>query len=533
MKQAGTPSSPAGKAILFTAVVIGSVVFGGLPLGQASTSQGVWGRTNPSSLQRCTPEEQGMDSELLAGAIDYLLGQRDLFYIHSLTVLRKGHLVADVYFHPYQAGELHKLESLSKVFLSAAIGLAIDKGYIASVDEKVIDFFPGLTIAHLDDRKRAITIEHLLTYTSGLGGELDYDAEAAELSASEDKVQYALDLQMSSEPGTVFRYSNVDVLLVSAIITQATGTNTYEFLRAHMFRPLGIVDSLWGSLPQGHTDLGCEITPHDLAVFGELYLRQGSWDGQQLLSESWIATSTTPQIAGQSYIWGWYSDFYWGAGGRGQRMVVAPAYDLVVVFTGGGYAHEDIERIYQEALDSYIFAAVQSADALQPDPAGASLLSDAIDRAGSVGREPQPVEPLPPMADQVSGQTYVMDVPVGYLSLTLTFPTDDEARLAVVATRDLADGAPLEFAAGLDGIERFARGSDGFLAAGTGEWLNDHTFVMEVDTLGKLQLMVLTFEFEGDAVTVTQEDPFWFDPAPTRVFTGRVEGRRNCLSGLD
>jgi hypothetical protein len=160
-----------------------------------------------------------MSSDLLADAVDYLRQQRDLYYIHSLTLVHNGYIVADVYFYPYGPGQLHKLSSTGKVFTSAVIGLAIDHGHIAGVDQAVIDFFPDRTIANLDDWKRAMTIEHLLTMTSGLGGQLSYDDEADELGSSEDPVQYALDLPMSAEPGTVWRYSNPNAFLLSAIIT--------------------------------------------------------------------------------------------------------------------------------------------------------------------------------------------------------------------------------------------------------------------------------------------------------------------------
>ena len=116
-----------------------------------------------------------------------------------------------------------------------------------------------------------------------------------------------------------------------------------------------------------------------------------------------------------------------------------------------------------------------------------------------------------------------MNVPYGFLRMSLSFPTDDEARLRVVSSPDWVEGSPFEFAAGLDGIERLARGRNGIPAAGTGEWLSENTFMMDVDQLGNLDVARLTFEFEGDDVTVTQEDTFWWEPDPTRVFIGTAQ----------
>ncbi|MCW8984011.1 MAG: hypothetical protein OQK55_01610, partial [Thermoanaerobaculales bacterium] len=223
------------------------------------------------------------------------------------------------------------------------------------------------------------------------------------------------------------------------------------------------------------------------------------------------------------YIWGWYPEYFWGGGGDGQRLIVAPPYDIVAVFTGGGYDHQDIERIYQEALHTYVFPAVLSAGAVPPNPAGRALLDDAISRAGSPRREPEPVGPLPAMAHQVSGRTYVMHVPYGYLHLTLSFPANDEARLRIESSPDWVDGSPFEFAAGLDDIARVARGRNGIPAAGTGEWLSEDTFMMDVDQLGNLDTTRLTFEFEDNSVTLTQEDTYWFEPGPPIVLTGSAQ----------
>jgi CubicO group peptidase (beta-lactamase class C family) len=466
-----------------------------------------------------------MDSELLAEAIDLLLGERDLYNIHSMTLVRHGHLVADVYFYPYQPGDRHRLSSTGKVFTSAVVGLAIDQGYIAGVNERVIDFFPDRTIANLSQWKRAMTIEHLLTMTSGLGGVLPYEDEADELDESSDPVQYALDLPMTSQPGTVWRYSNPNAFLLSAIITQATGRSALDFAAEHMFGPLGIIEPLWDQQVPGITDGtgGVMLTPHDLAKFGQLFLQEGEWEGNQILSRAWVTTSTTPHHEnGYCYIWDWNADlgFFCGGGSGGQRLVVVPALDLVAAFTGGGYAHEDIERIYLEALSSYVFPAVESEGALPPNPAGTALLAGAVSRAAASDQQPHPVDPLPAMASQVSGRTYAMDPPIGAMNVVLSFPTNDEARLAIAATPDIVEGSPFELAAGLDGVYRFARGTHGMLAAGTGGWQDEATFVMEVDLLGNQKPFRFTLAFEGDGVVMTVEDLDYWRPDPPLVFTG-------------
>jgi CubicO group peptidase (beta-lactamase class C family) len=422
-------------------------------------------RLREVGLQSSTPEVQGVDSARLAQAIDYLAGQRDRYNIHSLTLLRHGRLILDANFWPSQPNRLHHIASITKAVTSALIGIAIDKGYLAGVHEDVLGFFPGRTIANRTAWKEAITIEHLLTMTSGLGGVLDYEAEVAAMEASPDWLQFALDLPMTEQPGTVWRYSNANTFLLSAIITQTTGMSAHEFARANLLEPLGITSSIWWPpSPQGVTDGsgGLMLAPHDLARFGQLFLQMGTWHGMRVISEAWVATSTSVHFGGfYGYAWGTYPDFgglYYAPGAKGQRLVVSPRDELVAVFSGGGYANDSVESVYLEVLRSYVFPAVRSPTSLPVNLTAWSELADAARRAASPGREPQPVPPLPAMAAAVTGQRFVIDDnPMGILTCTLTFPGGDEARLRITATGTRTYDDDFEWAAGLDGIENSHR----------------------------------------------------------------------------
>jgi len=468
-----------------------------------------------------------MDSRLLADAIDYLRGQRDLYNINSLTVIRHGHVVADAYFYPYQPGDLHDVASVSKVWLTTTVGIAVDQGFIPSVDEPVVGFFPDRSIANLDEWKREMTVEDLLTMTSGLG--FDDAVDRAGMEASDDWTQYALDLPMTAEPGTRFNYHQVTAYLLSAIISEVTGMSAEEFARKNMFEPLGIQEAVWIANPQGVTTghNGVHVTPYDLARFGQMILHDGSWEGKRVVSKEWVQKATSIVFGGHyGYMWIHYPGedrFFIGSGAQGQRIVVSPPNDLVVVFTGHGYANEDVETVYLEALRTYILPAVKSALPIEPDPEGNAILAGAAERAAAVGHEPEPVDPLPPIASEISGKTYVMEVPPGSsLTFTLTFVSSNEARVLVDASDNLLAGSPFEWPAGLDGVERYAPGRYHILAAGTGGWTDDRTFVMMVDGMGDLDVFFrITLEFEGDAVTVTIEDLWWWEPNDTVVFTGR------------
>ena len=166
--------------------------------------------------QSSNPEEQGMDSKLLAEGLDFLKEHREEYHLHSLLVIRHGYIVADVYFHPFAPGMMHDLASVTKSFTATLLGIAIDKDYIESVQQPVLDFFPERTIANLDADKEAITVEDLLTMRSGFEC-INRPTEVTlfQMMESPDWIQFTLDLPMAEAPGTRFIYcsSNSHLLL--------------------------------------------------------------------------------------------------------------------------------------------------------------------------------------------------------------------------------------------------------------------------------------------------------------------------------
>ena len=263
--------------------------------------------STPTSIERdywptdgwrtSTPEEQGMDSEQLAEMMDYLQGSPG-FTIHSLLIIRNGYIVTDATFYPFAQDSLHDLASATKSFMSTLIGIAIDKGYIESVEWPVLDFFPGRTVANLDANKEAMTLENLLTMRSGFEcSNQGAESTDVQMEASPNWVQFTLDLPMATEPGTRYNYCNQNSLLLSAIIQETTGMSALAFAQEHLFGPLGVSDFIWPTGPQGNNrgwgDM--KLAPHDMAKLGYLFLNQGLWDGQQVVSAAWgqAATSVT------------------------------------------------------------------------------------------------------------------------------------------------------------------------------------------------------------------------------------------------
>jgi len=293
-----------------------------------------------------TPEVQGMDSALLKQMMDEI--KTGNHAIDSVLVVRNGYIVWEEYPNDmlYDRNMPHVLYSVTKSFTSALIGIAINKGYLKSVDQKVVDFFPDKTIANLDERKRNITIENLLMMTSGFEwneisyGYSDPRNSLAQALSSGDYVQYVLDRPMAYQPGETFVYNTGNTQVLSAIITKVTGLSTDAFAQKYLFEPIGITSSYWNNdaqdIPLGGS--GLELTPRNAAKFGYLFLNNGVWGGKQIVPADWVtrSTSNTQSIYGNyGYLW-WINtlfDYYNASGLYGQRIFVAPKSDLVCVIT--------------------------------------------------------------------------------------------------------------------------------------------------------------------------------------------------------
>lgn len=470
-----------------------------------------------------TPEEQGLDSEQLAELMDYLQRPKG-FTIHSLLIIRNGYIVTDATFYPFAQGSLHDLASATKSFMSTLIGIAIDQGYIESVGQPVLDFFPERTVANLDANKEAMTLEDLLTMRSGFKCiNQPTEVTLSEMWASPDWSQFVLDLPMTAEPGTRYVYCSPNVHLLSAIIQETTRMSALEFAQEHLFGPLGVSDVIWPSDPQGNNwgwgDL--KLAPHDMAKLGCLFLNKGLWDGQQVVSAAWVKAATS----GGSYGYLWWlkpSGTYFATGRGGQEIWVLPDRDMVVVMTGasgGGGAGAWGDQL----MRSHIIPLAESAEPLPPNPDGVAALESKIQAAAApVQIQPEPVPPMPEIAQRVAGISYVIDDnQLGILSLTLSFPANDEAMLKVttLGSGTLIADPQFEWLMGLDNVDRIAPGRFGMPTLAKGLWESDNIFVAHIDEIANLQKIRVSLAFEGDQVTCE----IWVDGTSAGTLIGRVE----------
>ena len=463
-----------------------------------------------------TPEEQGMDSDLLVEMFEFI--QRWNYDFHSVSVIRNGYLVADATIYPFHPGSKHIIHSCTKSITSALIGIAIDQGYIESVDQPVLSFFPERTIANLDVNKEAMTLEHLLIMASGLDCRDSYLygwGGLYQMEKSDDWVQFVLDLAMSEPPGTRFEYCNGASFLLSAIIQETTGVSAYEFAEENLFGPLGITDVAWPVNPQG-INIGwgeLRMQPHDMAKIGYLYLNNGRWEDEQIIPSEWISASTQKHIIGtmaEGYGYQWWirSDgVYMALGMAGQYIFVVPELDLVAVVTSNLSQNT---KVPIKLLD-YIIPAARSTAPLPANPESVRLLESLIQELSVNQDEPEPVPPLPAIAHQVTGQTYIMDPnQSGLLTVSLNFQEEGEAHIIMTispgeTSGDLTDPQDLnvvEWQVGLDNIYRFAPSPYNIPMGLRGRWDSEDTFIIFVDYIDDTRRDRIQLTFQGEGITI-------------------------------
>ncbi len=259
------------------------------------------------------------------------------------------------WWHPtYQRGDLHTLQSVTKTVTSVVIGTAVTRGEFPSLDTPVLSFFDTTKVKNIDDRKRRMTIRHLLTMSGGFDWNenlpyIDPRNTGAVMEGAYDWVGYTIDRPMMREPGTQFNYSSGESQLLAHIFRRATGVDVEEYAARHLFAPLGITRWHWKRTPSGPADTegGLYLEAGDLARIWYLFLADGMWNGTRVVSADWVKASVTPHMAlgttpaspRYGYKWWLYpltsdpAKFAWaGSGFGGQWPFALPEQDLVVVF---------------------------------------------------------------------------------------------------------------------------------------------------------------------------------------------------------
>lgn len=366
----------------FALSMLGVIMFSSPVQAQSEWPTAGWRNTMPA--------EVGLDTKALA-ELDADVSDGEYGYIDSMLVIRHG-LVAyersyehdydriygqesknypalvvnnpsgpynyfNPWWHPwYHRGSLHTMQSVTKSVVSAVVGIAVGRKEFPSLDTPVLSYFDVIKVANVDERKRSVTLRHLLTMTSGLDWNEDLPYSDPEntfvdMSFSSNWVQFTIDRPMARAPGEMFQYKSGDTILLGHIFHLATGIDLEEYAVKHLFTPLGISNYFWKRTPFGLVDTqeGLYVTPRDIAKIAYLYLRQGEWEDRQVVPAEWVAASIEPSadVPGENdiqYGYKWWLYHYQhngqdrvafaGAGFGNQRPIVFPELDLIVVFTG-------------------------------------------------------------------------------------------------------------------------------------------------------------------------------------------------------
>lgn len=324
---------------------------------------------------RATPESQGISSDLFAALLRELDASKDT-EMHHFMALRHGKVICECNFAPYPKGMWHITHSMCKSITGMAIGMLIEEEKL-KLDENIYDIFPDHINAFSKIFRPVITVEHLLTMTSGV------TFNESGIVSGNDWLGSFLNASVNGKPGTEFQYNSLNTYVLSAIVTKRTGETLTEYLTPRLFGPLGITKYYWETCPKGITKggWGLFLCAEDMAKLGQLYLQRGKWNGQQLVSEYWIEISTARHLKTQNDTYG-YGYQLWmeqrpGSfeynGMLGQNVIIYPDMDMVLV-TNAGNKEMFQDCIMLNIIRKYFPVNYHPADVLPENPLSYSLL---------------------------------------------------------------------------------------------------------------------------------------------------------------
>lgn len=492
--------------------------------------------------QLSTPEAQGMDSAKLIELVKYYEKQHsknEKIAIDSITIIRNGYIVADLYFNPlFPKDTKHIINSCTKSIVSALIGIAIEKGYIKGIEVKVLDILNDSSIEISNEELKTLRLKDLLTMQTGLRSHDSYLYQwkgLFEMQATDDWTKYILNLPMETTPNLRFDYSNMASFLLSAILKKATGTDTLIFAKEYLFAPLGIKEVQWEKSPKG-IDIGWArmwLKPHDMAKIGLLFLQKGQWNNQQIIPAQWVEASITPYSFPKKYRYifdekdkvnyvasggNWlftkllkpFSDGYgyqwWldksgryaAVGVGGQFIMVAPKENVVVAVTSklSGPASFLPAKLFY----NYILPAITSNQPIKGKESSQKELA-ALSEPAKLILAPKPIPTLPSIVPKISGATYLLaSNPWRNNHLKLVFTTDKDYATFSYTTKE---NELVSYEVSLNNVYRLTDCSGNNYAA-VGIWATPNQFIINYELIGYSSIGKWTLTFENEEVLVEE-----------------------------
>jgi CubicO group peptidase (beta-lactamase class C family) len=469
-----------------------------------------------ADLPRSSPEAQGIASSAVLSFVEAV--DKNIDALHSLMLVRHGHVVAEGWWSPYNAESPHSLYSLSKSFTSTAVGMAISAGKL-SLDDQVLKFFPEDAPSKPSDNLKAMRVSDLLRMSTG------HQTEPPRTPAQAWTKSF-LAHPVPHKPGTHFLYNTSATYVLSAIVQKATGMTVLDYLKPRLFEPLGIERPTWETSPQGITTggYGLSIRTEDIARFGQLYLQKGKWQGKQLVPETWVEAATARQTSngsnpksdwdqGYGYqFWRCRHGAYRGDGAFGQYCIVLPAQDAVIAITSGV---KDMQAVLNLVWDKLLPA--MKSTSLATDDEGRKQLEQTLK-----GLSLRPQEGSSSAA-KVVGKKYVFPANERKLeAITLESEGKDSAVTVVART----NGVEQRIVCGR-GTWQKGRAAWGPLreqpAAASGAWTEDDTFTAKLCFYETPFTTTVTLKFSGEELRFDSQSNVGFGRTKQPQLVGKAE----------
>lgn len=454
------------------------------------------------SLPRSTPEQQGISSSAIRQFVED--AEATIDHLHSLMIVRHGHVVAEGWWAPYAPDEPHVMYSLSKSFAATGIGLAVAEGLL-SLDDPVLKFFPDEAPAEPSANLEAMRVRDLLTMSTGHHEE---DIAAFPYFSEESLVRLFLAIPVAHKPGTHFVYNTPASYMLSAIVQKVSGQKLVDYLKPRLFDPLGIENPTWEESRQGVSlgGFGLNIRTEDIARFGLLYLRKGEWNGRRLLSPGWVAMATSKQVSnGSSPSSDWeqgYGFQFWrsrhgyrGDGAHGQFCIVLPEQDAVIAITAGTRDMPSVlNLVWKRLLPAF-------GDA--PLPADETAHRALTTKLASLMLPPQSGGAVPAIARSVAERVYELEQnAAGWESVRVNATSRDSSTFGV---RIGGHDATLPVGNG-----EWRKGTWTFMGreepvAASGGWTAADTYTVKVVRYRTPYVLTFRLRFDGDRVEIERE----------------------------
>jgi CubicO group peptidase (beta-lactamase class C family) len=311
--------------------------------------------------------------------------------VHSILITKGNNLVYEQYFNGYGKDSLHDTRSSFKSVASLLMGIAIDKGFIKSTAQQMLDFFPEYPALKNDSLKKEVTIQQLLDMRAGFDCEEFNGTKDCEeqMELNRDWVKYSLEVPMKHPAGTVWSYTSIEPVIIGGIIRKATKMSVMDFAKKYLFDPLQISNYKWTLDSAGNPNTAGSffIRPIDMIKIGQMVRDQGKWKGKQVISKEWIEKSTLcsipiPDFSNMKFskskmgipqptFYGsyWYreklktknleEEVLFASGNGGQFMFISKKLDLVILFNQGYYGNAKAKRAF-DLMVQYILPAFKA-----------------------------------------------------------------------------------------------------------------------------------------------------------------------------